>query len=523
MRKQVQNKIKRSLPYIGSFLFFIIMLAWALLSANGKKVDVDALLTDPGSGSVLVQTGGVRINNNQFEEDIFVAHLDGEEIDTTENRLENLKPGEYTLELEIEGYNTWKSQVFVEPYLITDVYPFFFTHNPEVEAVFNTHIPIDSISYSINGDYAYYVVKDASKGSDNGIFQLQLSTVNTFFTNEANGPRKIANLLPEFEEAVRSSSYSLLPSPDNRKLLVISDNSDQVILDVETPGLNISGSLTTIEELVGYKPESFEWFKGSASFIIKDKNLLAEAIISTKKTIVITYTPNSEPIYGLNGDSLVFFSPADNLLYTYKDESKQSVSLENRIIPETISKLWVDKNSANFVIFESEGAFYFMSIPDSYITEIESGISPISFSNDGKSLLYRKDDLWKTFTVTEIPIRNEFETRINTIPNIELQEGENDTLWWNSQSTHLLRLHTKSDGNKILRAYDKYSQNEVLILENPDIVENSIYMLQDNQKAFLLFKNEISGPKGEDDIDDVLSENYLYSINFEVEETDQSN
>lgn len=497
-----------------SSVLFMIVLVWALMSANGKKIDVNALLNEGVSEDILIQTGAIRINNSQFNKDSIKVKLDGQDINTNENIVENIEPGNYLLELSTDGHNPWKSRIEVEPYIITDISPFLFPYNPKLQPIQEYMTNIDKVSFSEYGDFAYYVIHTSEKGSENGIFKLPLVDSSNFFTNGDNTTAqvKISNIFPEIEEAINSEDYILEPSLDNRKLIFNSPLSEQYIFDTENPNLNSveEDELVTIERLLGYHPERADWFKGSGSLIIKDRNLLTELVLSNQKKIVISYIPDLEPVYGLNGDSLIFFSKADNSIYTYKDETTKIIKLESKDIPEDIEWLTVDKNSANFVVFKtSDDNYQYLNIPESYITTIESNIEPLEFTNDGSALLYKKDNNLYTFTVKEIRAKNEFETKNNLI--FEEFDSETNSVKWNSSGSHILHTQKLEDGVKKLNIIDKNGENNTLLLESNGIVGESIYMLFSNKEMILLIEDTVGLNENS------INRNNLYNLNLEIE------
>ena len=121
-----KEKLFKQIIFLASCLFFVLMLTWALLSANGRRVSVENLLNNTDSVNIITKTGGIRINNNQFKEGEIQAFLGGQSVDITEDRIENVDPGEYELKLKVEGYSLWESKINVDAQIITDVSPFFF-------------------------------------------------------------------------------------------------------------------------------------------------------------------------------------------------------------------------------------------------------------------------------------------------------------------------------------------------------------------------------------------------------------
>lgn len=469
-------------------------LVWALLSANGLGIDFNQLKNGNAvdisdTSSYITQSGGIRINNDEYE-DLVTASVDGIAVEMRENRIENLEPGEHTIILSLEGYNDWQSVEKVESGIIKDIYPFLFPNNPTLESKL-PFVNIDKVFFSKYDDFAYYVVSESSIGADNGIWKIQLKDMSTIFNTVESEPIKILNIIPEIEEAIKNKDYTLLPSSDNKKIIFESPHSEHYIIDSENPDPNPETEiLVSLEDLFGYIPESYNWFKGSSSLVIKDKNLVSEFILSNEREIIITYNPAFEPTYSVNGNSVIFFSNSDQLLYRYQDETRQVIKVENIILPTNIDSIIVDKDNGKFITFRSENKYYYLNTLESFLDEIETDIEVISLSKDGMSLLYIKDENLYSYTVKEIKIKDEFETKNNLI--LENYNKEIHSSKWNTRSSHILllkKIKTEEDEPvQKLMIMDKYGENKLELINSEELKNNG--RLFDTNEFFMLSNNK---------------------------------
>lgn len=495
----MKKTIGKVILFIVGIIFFGGILTWALLSANGKKLDINKIETNP-----IVQTGGIRINNDEYKNKLSV-YIDGTQHEIKDNIIPNITPGEHNLTLSLEGYNSWDTTIQVTEGIIIDISPYLFPSGT-LSPLPVTTTNIDKLFFSNTDDFAYFVVTKSPKGTENGIYKLKLSNENTIFNNAENKAYKISNITEELKPVLEKDDYKFNISPDNQRIIIESTDFPHFIISGENFTANSKEEpLDTLEKLIGFIPESYEWFSGSKSLIIKDKFLVAEVILDSKKIVTITYTPDKNPVFTVNGDTVLFYSTFTQSLNAYKNELTTEIVLENKTLPTNITSLIVDKESANFVVFETEGVYNYLDIKESYVDEIDSNITPISFAKDGKSLLYKKDNSIKTYTIREIKGINEYVSSINTI--LENYNAEVQTLKWNSRSTHLILLE-KLENNVIqISVMDNNGENKFEIIKSDKIKTTNFHMLQDNKKLFLLFED--SGANETES-----AKNNLYGINL---------
>ncbi|MBD3362430.1 hypothetical protein GF362_01805 [Candidatus Dojkabacteria bacterium] len=483
---------QKKLLIFSSSIAFIVMLLWALLSANSRKINLSSILGNNENPSatrepIIIQTGSIRINNDDYKEKL-TAKIDGEPKEIKENIIANIEPGEHKLNLTMEGYNEWESILNIEGGMITDINPFLFPENPNLEL----RLPatnIEKVFFAEYGDFVYYVVSKSPNGVENGVFQLQLTDISTIFNTIESQPVKIINIIPEIEDAINSGSYKILPSPDNKKILFKSDKTPHYIFETESPNPNPKPEdLLSIERMLGFTPEQFKWFRGSTSLIVKDKTLLTELVLSNQKNIIITYHPDHEPIYAINGDTLVFKSNKDNNLYYYKDETKKKISLENQSLPKEIEYLDIDRNNGKYIVYKTKDEYYYLNTQYSFIDRIGQNINILDFSKDGLSLLYQKDNKIFSYTIKENKVTNEIISKHNLI--LENYNPEIHSIQWNTISTHIVLLAKSIEsGQKTITIMDRNGENLIDLFTNDGIVDESFYMLSNNKALLMLIQD----------------------------------
>jgi len=493
------NNIKKVALYTLIIIVSTLFLIWALLSANGREIHLQQIINGNPELAV-IQTGGIRINSNLLNK--MTAQIDEQSVDIRENRIENLEPGKHQVHLITEGFNDWYTYIEVKAGIVLDISPLLLPIELNAQALSSTHHRIDKVFYSTHNDFAYYIVKDSEKGTENGIYKLNLSSNQSFFAEEV-APQKVSNILESIQTTIQSEEYTLIPSPDNRKLLFYSNNTGYLIIDTESADINQVP--LSIDSLVGYTPEEVYWFEGSSSLIIKHHNLLAEIELSSNRTILIEYNPEHTPIFSVNGDTVLFYSTVLKQLYYYRNENRIKILLENIDLAGEIEELWVDPNTGTYAIYRTDKTYYFLNITDSFQKEIESNIIPINFSKDGSSLLYSKEGSLFSFTVAETYPNGEFITKNNLILK---DYNDTDYVQWTASATNIQIVNETTETVQITLS-DRTGENIIDILNSKSIVPSSIYVTNDNKDLVLLFNES-----NEED----NTQNRLYHVSLVQEE-----
>lgn len=470
--------IKYSL-YIVSTVLFGAFLIWALLSANGRQINL--WNNESGKPTIsVVQTGGIRIISEYA--DNIIAEVDGIQVELKENRIENIEPGLHRIKLSLNDYNDWYTNSTIKAGIVIDLNPLFLPKSLNIQTKIDEFLNIDNTFFSEHGDYVYYVVSKANKGIDNGIFKYQLSTNQSIFGNTENAPVKILNITPEIAQSIASGKYSITPSSDNRRILFYSDETGYYVFNAD--GNNTNQEPIIVEELLGYTPENIYWLNGSSSLVVKHQNLLSEFEIDSNRIILIDYNPNYEPIYAINGDTVVFYSKANEELFYFRNENRVKIIPENIQIPTNITKLFIDQITGSKLILESNDSYYYFNVLDSYIAKIDSDINLINFSRDGNSLTYQKNGQLISYTIEEIKPIGKFESTKNIL--FDNYSEDKITSFWSNSSNYIIILDKQEDGTHKLSIADRKGENIIEVLSNAGTDKPSVHVRSDNKELYVL-------------------------------------
>ncbi len=473
MRKN--KKLKKLLKFIFpiiSITFFGFILVWALLSAHEIRIQ------DVRSPQI-VQNGGIRINNYIDNNDLTIF-IDDIEHKHSNGIITNIPPGEHTVTLTLPEFYSWTTQIVIDEGLIKDLYPLLFPLG-DLELTNITKSNVDKFFFSTYDDYIYYVVTKSTKGSDNGIFKLALHTPRNFFSNEEPTPIKISNIVPAFEEILQSNSYSLDISPDNRRILLKSQNNKTFIIDSQNPLLSPDVlQIENVEDHLGFSPDFVSWGENSAYLLFRKDNLLATHNLESQKQEIVFFTPESKPIFTQNRYGI--FYVYQNKLFKFVDSLKSQIQLENMTLPNNIQNIISVPHSDENLILETDIETFYINLKESFLEKIDDNIEIVDISKNAQNILYRKDEQIISYHLEKAPITEEFMSEKNIILNTPITQET--SFEWSDSSTHILKLDTEN-----LTIMDFDGTNQINIFSSSSITPLKAYMPQNNSEIFFRMKD----------------------------------
>jgi len=151
------------------------------------------------------------------------VYLNGKTTTATNDTIQSLTPGAYSIKVEKEGFETWEKEIEIFPELVTDITAVLVSQSPRIEPLTNTGVSMFSISSSLD-KLAYIPINTEKKG----IWVLPLSgaPLNLFKTNP--------NLIVEDDEKhTYTSAENIWWSPDDSEMLVQINQGGFYLIDLQ--------------------------------------------------------------------------------------------------------------------------------------------------------------------------------------------------------------------------------------------------------------------------------------------------
>lgn len=466
------KKRLKKLQTIALILFVVTafgaITAVTLIIAQGGKITPNGIS----------QTGIIRIN---AEPDAGIrVYVDDKKISLTDKRIEGLEEGEYLIRVEKEGFLSWEKKVFVTEGIVKDVYVTMLKEELELEQLTNTDI--ERIFFSPDGNYVYYVILNAEEFNQNGIWRLKL-TQNTL---ESVGivdvkSEKIAEMTKSLR-TILEGNYDLKIAPNNSRFLLTTDDTLYIYETATAELRDISDP-----SFLGFVPNTFSWLNEGNSIIIEQVSMLFEVNLRTYQTNLITLFRETEPVYAVNGESVVFYQ--NGTYYSYKNNEKKP--LKSKFDLPIPTALWLsERNDDLLYIKDATGTLHF--------TYLDKGIERIGaynllkLSNDGQNALL-KDTAGNIYNFREeiVIATDEFTTSIELIESAE--ESFQSSYQFSPDNNYLIQMKQTSQGDAEETKFNLiglYGKNSYELLKTTQYVNDTNFSLVNSSKEFIVLLSD---------------------------------
>lgn len=164
-------------------------------------------------------TGLLSVNSFPTGAEVFI---DGKLVTATDDTL-YLEPGDYSVEIKRDGYNSWMKNMTIEEELVTQTNARLFPIAPSLTPL--TFTGVQNIYPSPDGTKVLYYSASASAERKNGLYVLELTDSPISFQR---GPKQIAEDANGFD----LSTAKFIWSPDSTEIMMI-DGEKQLMLQAD--------------------------------------------------------------------------------------------------------------------------------------------------------------------------------------------------------------------------------------------------------------------------------------------------
>lgn len=194
-------------------LFITLGSIAAILYATGYRIS----LGGGTDGRIIAGTGLLVTTSRPDGARVLVNN----NLTTATNNTINLKPGEYDVRIEKDGYLPWGKKIIIKNSLVSEANALLLPVAPKLEAV--TTIGVSNVTMDQSGSLLVYSVASAS-ASKNGIYVLDMNARNLIFL-AATGTQIVGDIVDRF-----SAAQELSFSPDGREILTKLQNNSYYLL-----------------------------------------------------------------------------------------------------------------------------------------------------------------------------------------------------------------------------------------------------------------------------------------------------
>lgn len=202
-------------------LFITLGSIAAILYATGYRISLDG----NSSGKIISGTGLLVVTSRPDGARVLVNN----NLLTATNNTINLKPDDYDVRIEKDGYLPWNKKILIKNGLVSEANALLLLVAPKLEAV--TTIGVSNVTMDSSGSLLAYSVASAS-ASRNGIYVLDMNSRNLIFL-AATGVQIVGDIQDRFSQAQELSF-----SPDGKEILAKLDNNRYYLLNAASNNQN---------------------------------------------------------------------------------------------------------------------------------------------------------------------------------------------------------------------------------------------------------------------------------------------
>lgn len=269
---------------LGSLILITII---TLLYSEGWRIDLRGQNGYPQP--TVKKTGMIAVRSMP---DGAKVYLNEELITATDDTVASLQPGQYSLRIEREGYESWKKDVSVYPELVTDITAVLVLQSPRLEPLTNTNVQAFALSNNQNN-----IVFLTANQEEPGIWTLPLtgSPLNIFRNNTKP-------LVADTATATPSAGEKIWWSKDDSELLVQMNETGYLLYTIDVTGKANPKpqSITNVQEVFDrWDTEWKESFVANKIEALDNDQDIPQWIKDAALTSQTTWSPDEEKFFFL--------------------------------------------------------------------------------------------------------------------------------------------------------------------------------------------------------------------------------
>lgn len=362
-----------------SLLFSFIGLIIVCVATVGTILYANGYTYNLGTHTVQ-KTGVIKVSTTPGGADVYV---DSTYEGSAPVSVYNLAPKQYLLTVKKNGYLPWTSKVSVTAGGLSSIFPVMLSSS-FIPVRTKSSVDIQAVYFS--ADTYSYTVTDKSGGSD-----IYFHNFGSRFLNLGENTQFILNT----QSLVSNPQYALSniqTSPNDSQLLLTFSASDLPNMYFVTNSDGTGGTITinSLIDTSGYS--SIAWGADDTHLILGNSSIIVSLDTTNGQRIILAQTDSQGLIlqYSISNDFLYYISKQNS---TYMFESVQLDGTQTTAISTYTSPISnLIAIGSNYAYTDNNGN---INIYDPQLTSLpvilKTGITinPVSFSPDGKFLLYK--------------------------------------------------------------------------------------------------------------------------------------
>src|SRR3989344_214905 len=374
----MMSVVAKRIFFWGLFLLFLLTAPAALFYAKGYRFNFRQ--------GVFVYTGSITLRSIPQNIEILLNKkpVKNKKINfiNSSYHLDGIRPGEYILDIQSPGYNSWSKKIFIHS-----------GNSYELWNVILTKKEIEKKSYDAFGIEKFFISPDKKKiaiaqyGSD-GEFLVKTLTI---------GSGTAENVFSSLEYQFTPDKENIEWAPQSDKIIIPAVKGGAKRYFLVNTESNKTINLKDIARTDDIINVRWDMEKNNLLYYLSEKTLFN---LNADNGVLRTLADDVAS-YDISGSKIYLFRPSDGFIYRMKSEK---INDAEKISSAPLS----DTNNPDFQITvydETRIAFfnknkkllyvYNEGVKDDYFKELSGNADGFQFSNDGKKMLY-----WSEFEIS---------------------------------------------------------------------------------------------------------------------------
>lgn len=450
---------------ISLFIFFLLVGIITIIYIQGNVINVKE--------REIISTGSIRINANTNS---FKVYLNNEEHMVNDSQINSIKPGEYILRVEKQGYSSFETVVEVTEGLITSTNVQLFPEDVLISDAIN--IPVSKIKFDQKNSIAIYITAPSNnlnsevkrKSFNNSLFSL-VSSDETSITKAGSEIYKLFN--NNFDSIVFSptASYVLIKdTQDSYYIVPIDANLTQVPL------------ATAYELNIDFEVDRIEWLSDSKLIILSGSVLFQYDVKTTELTLIDLNQTEYSYKTDISKEKVYFLRKSQVYVYANNKSSLFQLPLDETTTLEELTNETVEFANDNILITSTSQKLYFFQLDYKTYGSMDK-IDLLIFDLGGKNIIGEINDTLVGIQLLETPTARSIQLKSNQLGKSRDEINLKSTIWANDASFFLYKL---SLDNQTLYSSDPQATRSIAVFESSIEEIQDDFLIASNKESILL-------------------------------------
>lgn len=447
------------------FMFFLVIGVITIIYVQGNVIDIKE--------GEIISTGSIRINSNTSG---FKVYLNNEESLVNDSQVNSIKPGEYVLRVEKEGYSSFETIIEVTEGLITSTNVQLFPEDVSTSSAISSNV--SKIKFDQNNSIALYITDAGSAGSA----EIKKKSFNTsLFSIVSSDETSITKADSELFNLFNEGFDDLLFSPNASSVLIKDLEGKFYVVPINANLAQVPLATAYLLDLA-YTVDNVSWLSENKLVILTGTVLYQYNIKSSELTLIDL----DQNIASFKVDSfkekVYFIRNSDVFVFEDNTSKKLLLPIADSALDKGPEHKSIEFAKDNILITSTPELLYFFQLEYNTFQSLEK-LELKLIDSGGKNIIAQKQESLVSLQVLETPVNNSMQIRTSVLDKSLNEVDLSSALWANDGSFFIYKL--KAENTKLYSS-DPQANQAVVIFESLDEQITNDFLIASNKESILL-------------------------------------